>query len=571
MGPFDGFGPSHFLVGTPEFDFDAYKPWIDTHFEPRKFSQIDEKMGDNAKFAIGAFIQALGQNPGIGDELQKLGTQAHVYVATGLGDLTTQYDVMRRYHLAQKRWNRFWCQDKYHSELAAYRKAPLDEKKAIISACQAPPDPQSNSSDSEIPKDGAPDEETREIANEAWFEFWVTRSNGLQQYLEQLQKIEAESLSGDIENGKRNVIRRKMAAKRKLNTRFDCPVEPWNAVDPKLLWNIANIPASQISIIGRITGPALAPVAACSGFGTALKLAMNAINLDQAKAVVIGATDPKPHPLSVGTFYGARVLSHDGRVSKPFTGLRGTHVAGGSCVWIVGDADYLMAQGFTPLGLEILSVALTSDADHIITPSQEGPTTAIHQALAEAHVQPEEVATWDMHATATPGDWMELTNALDVFPDSTRFTARKGSFGHGMSVCGGWELTAQHLGFAKGKLLPINMDETEIHPQIRPYHGCLVGNKPETPKGDVAGKINMGVGGINACVICRRWRLVTTSCFLCALCLFCFAPSSAMRSNKRRSLTRFQQRFGGNPGSFIVNRSAMAKPLCSIWLPTSSV
>jgi 3-oxoacyl-(acyl-carrier-protein) synthase len=292
---------------------------------------------------------------------------------------------------------------------------------------------------------------------------------------------------------------------RKLNAKYGCPTEPWNAVDPNLLWNIPNIPAAQISMLGRITGPAVAPVAACSGFGTALKMAVNAIRLGQAKAVVVGATDPEPHPLSVGAFYGARVLSHDGRVSKPFTGLRGTHIAGGACIWIVGEAEYFMQKGFKPLGLEILSVSLTSDAEHIITPSREGPLTAIQLALNEAGVKPENVETWDMHATATPGDWTELQNTLEVFPGNTKFTARKGTFGHGMSVCGGWELTAQHIGFAKGKLLPIDLEEDEVHDQIWPYHHCLVRDEPVTMEGDIAGKINMGVGGINACVICRKW------------------------------------------------------------------
>ncbi len=496
MEPFNGFGPSHFLVGRPEFDFRVYKPWIDTHFEPRKFSQLNEKMGDNVKFAIGGFIQALNQNPGIGEELGALGTQAHVYVATGLGDFPMQFEIMLRYHRAQKCWNRFWCQDTHHPELAAYRSASRAEKKETITRRKAPEDPDNYSLE----------DEKYDLAREVWYDFWVNHSDGLTQYLKQLKEIEAESITGDIESGKRHIIRRKMAAIRQLNAEYGCPVEPWNAVNPKLLWNIPNIPASQISILGHITGPAFAPVAACSGFGTALKLAVNAIRLDQAKAVVVGATDPKPHPLSVGTFYGAHVLSHDGSISKPFTGLRGTHVAGGACVWIVGDADYLMGRGFKPLGLEILSVALTSDADHIITPSRKGPLAAIHEAMDEAQVKPEQIATWDMHATATPGDWMELQNALNVFPRTTRFTARKGSFGHGMSVCGGWELTAQHLGFAKGKLLPINLDENEIHPQIRPYHCCLVGSDTEAPKGEVAGKINMGVGGINICAICRRWR-----------------------------------------------------------------
>jgi len=234
-------------------------------------------------------------------------------------------------------------------------------------------------------------------------------------------------------------------------------------------------------------------------------MAIDAIRSDQAKICVIGMTDPEPHALSVGTFFGAKVLSHDGRVSKPFTGMRGTHVAGGACIWIVGDADYLLDKGFEPLGLEVLSVGVSSDADHIITPSREGPRIAIRQAVAEAGIDPEDVATWDMHATATPGDWSELQNTLAVLPGSMAITARKGTFGHGMSVCGGWELTAQHLGFSKGELLPVNLAGDEVHDQIRPYYHRLVQDEAQPTEGDVAGKINMGVGGVNACTICRRW------------------------------------------------------------------
>ena len=175
-------------------------------------------------------------------------------------------------------------------------------------------------------------------------------------------------------------------------------------------------------------------------------------------------------------------------------------------MWIVGDADYLIAQGMQPLGLEILGVALSSDADHIITPSADGPKRAIRMALAEAGVEPSDIATWDMHATATPGDWTELQNVLAMFGGSPVLTARKGSFGHGTSVCGGWELTAQHMGFANGTLHPVNLEEQELHPQIAPYHDCLLLREQAALEGEVAGKINMGIGGVNACVICRRWE-----------------------------------------------------------------
>lgn len=495
LDPFQGFGPSNFLVGDPDFDFAVYRKWIDERFEPRKFAQLDSKMGDMVKFGVGAFIQALGQNPGLEAELKSLGPQAHVYVGTGLGDFPLQSEISRGYFLAQRRWNRFWCRPPHHPELESYRAATGAEREALTVDLGVPEDPAALD----------PEDERYDDVLDRWLDFWVRRSVGLERFLEELREIEAEGIGGDVEASKGHVIRRKMAARKRLCDRWGCPTEPWNAVDARLLWNIPNIPAAQISMLGGITGPALAPIAACSGFGSALKLADLAIQSGEAKAVVVGTTDPRPHALSVGAFYQARVVSHDGRVSKPFTGMRGTHISGGACVWIVGDADYLMARGLRPVGLEILGVALSSDADHIITPSSEGPRRAMRRAMAAAGVSPEEVSTWDMHATATPGDWTELQNALAVLPGTTRFTARKGSFGHGMSVCGGWELTAQHLGIVKGKLHPVDLPEDEVHPQIHPYFDSLVVDQPIRVADCVAGKINMGVGGINACIICRGW------------------------------------------------------------------
>ena len=64
----------------------------------------------------------------------------------------------------------------------------------------------------------------------------------------------------------------------------------------------------------------------------------------------------------------------------------------------------------------------------------------------------------------------------------------------------------KHLGFSKGELHPVNLVGEEVHDQIRPYyHRIVQDEKAHLTEGDVAGKINMGVGGINACAICRRW------------------------------------------------------------------
>ena len=82
LEPFRGYGPSNFLVGYPEFNFDAYRPWFDQRFPPAKFGQLKDKMGPIVQYAIGAFIQSLDQNPGIEWYLQSLGTKTHIYVGT---------------------------------------------------------------------------------------------------------------------------------------------------------------------------------------------------------------------------------------------------------------------------------------------------------------------------------------------------------------------------------------------------------------------------------------------------------------------------------------------------------
>jgi len=162
-----------------------------------------------------------------------------------------------------------------------------------------------------------------------------------------------------------------------------------------------------------------------------------------------------------------------------------------------------LSLGFKPLGLEPLSVGISADADHLITPSKEGPQVAMRDALRAAHVAPEEIASWDLHATATPGDFLEVENLQTVLPANVLVTARKGTFGHGMGVGGGWELTAQYLGCARGKLYPTTLTPEEVHQSIHALGQKFVFNQPCAIPKSAVGKLSMGVGGINACVISR--------------------------------------------------------------------
>lgn len=494
MEPFEGFGPSNFLVGIPRFDFNDYRPWIEERFKPARFSQLAKHSGDMVRYAVGAFIQSMSQNPGIDRTLQDLGQEVHIYIGTGVGDLPTIYETSISYYKAQRRWNRFWGGPERCRMKKLYLSASGVERERLRSEFGIPLDP----GDIVL-------EEERENALDAWESFWCARSEALREYLEEAKRIQSEDLRGDVETGKDKVIKHKLTELRKLNAKWGCPTEPWNSVHPNLIWNIHNAAAAQVSMVGQIQGPAWAPVGACSSFGVAIKLAVDAIRWGQAKAVVIGMTDPPPHPLLVGAFYRANVLSADGTPSKPLAGLKGTHVAGGATVWILGDADFLRGKGYRPVGLEIVGVGLSSDAHHIITPTRHGPLISIRKALEDAGISPDRLDAWDLHATATPGDWLEVSTAREVLPEGIPMTARKGSFGHGMSVGGAWELTAQHLGAVDGVLYPTVLSRAELNQSVAALHGNFVFDTAVAFEGCYVGKINMGVGGINACVISRRW------------------------------------------------------------------
>ncbi|HYI12481.1 MAG TPA: beta-ketoacyl synthase N-terminal-like domain-containing protein [Thermoanaerobaculia bacterium] len=486
LSPFTGYGQSNFLVGNPEFDFNSYRIWFDDRFPPAKFAQLKDKMGPMVQYAIGAFIQSLGQNPGIEEYLQSLGVKAHIYVGTGLGDITVTQEQALIYDRALRRWNEFWAKPE--------RCTPLRRHLEGESDAGAPRNP------AEL----EPGTEAWIDAKHAWEGWWAAKSDALTEYLAEARDVHAEPVPPASGSAKLSTIRQKLNRIRALNKKYGCPEEPWAAVSPNLLWNINNIPAAQISMLAKIVGPAWCPVAACASFGIAAKLAMDAIHRGEATAVVIGMTDPPPHEMVISAFYNANVLSADADVSRPLTGLKGTHIAGGACIWIVGDADELMAKGFEPVGMELVGIGTSSDAHHIITPSKGGPQLAMKAALE--HVQAHEVTTWDMHATATPGDATEIENSLELLHPDVIFTARKGTFGHGMSVGGGWELTAQHLGMARGKLFPMPLTEGELHADVKIHSANFVDRGGRELKAGYSGKLSMGVGGINSCVISRPWN-----------------------------------------------------------------
>ena len=92
-----------------------------------------------------------------------------------------------------------------------------------------------------------------------------------------------------------------------------------------------------------------------------------------------------------------------------------------------------------------------------------------------------------------------------ILPASVLVTARKGTFGHGMSAGSGWELTAQYLGYQQGRLFPTPLSEADLNHTIQGIHDCFVFDSARDFPDKPGGKLSMGIGGINACIISRPW------------------------------------------------------------------
>jgi 3-oxoacyl-(acyl-carrier-protein) synthase len=481
-------GGGLFASGDPEFSIADYEAWIAARHGDAYVARMRSKMGENVLFAVGATIQAITCNPKLEGLVREADGACQIFIGSGVSDLPEIYHAGSSLDRATRVWNHFWAQP---ARCAARRR--FEQEKTPPPGAAPPADP------SPLPVDS----EERRDALGVWDAYWASHSQDLRAFLQRFAEV--ERLDADDEEDEKAhlaAIRKRVRAHRALLDEVGCPAPPWTAVSANLIWNIQNSPAAQITMLLGTHGAAWAPVGACSTFGVALKCGRDAILRGEARIAIVGTTDPRPDGALMGAFHGARVMPGMGEVNAPFTSLRGTHVSGGSCIWILGDAAWCEAQGLQPVGGYVDAVALSSDAEHIITPSKSGPRRAIAAAYREAGVTPDDVAVFDLHATGTPGDLNELTLIDDFIGERTRVTARKGQLGHGMANSGGWELTAVALGVMNGAALPTGIPREKLHPRVR-RPDAIVGLEPAPLATDVGVKLMLGIGGLTACVVVR--------------------------------------------------------------------
>ncbi|HRE01897.1 MAG TPA: beta-ketoacyl-[acyl-carrier-protein] synthase family protein [Ilumatobacteraceae bacterium] len=286
---------------------------------------------------------------------------------------------------------------------------------------------------------------------------------------------------------------------------------------------MGNASGAAISMRYGLQGPLETICTACAAATHAIGYAARLIAWGRCDAMVTGGSEAAATPTSIGGFNNMTALSTSG-ASKPFDVTRDGFVMGeGAATFILEEWSVAEARGATILG-EVLGAASTADAHHITAPSPGG-VGAIHcieLALADAGLQPGDIAHINAHGTSTPlndaaeaqviacasapvgglladfAGWRVALMALAVFGAGTPpVTSTKGVTGHALGAAGALEAAAVLLAM-QHRLIPPTAGTTELSPDM---HIDLVmgAPRPWTPGPSISN--NFGFGGHNGSVI----------------------------------------------------------------------
>ncbi len=190
-------------------------------------------------------------------------------------------------------------------------------------------------------------------------------------------------------------------------------------VIPKIISNMA---PGWLGMQFNLQGPSLVTTSACASGTDAIGLAFRTVRDGYAHYMLAGGSEACVMPLTVAGFGNMRALSvWDGdpaQASRPFDKDRsGFVLAEGGAMLMLERFETAQARGATIIA-EIVGYGATTDAYHLTAmhPEGRGAIDAIHNALADAGVAPDEIDYINAHGTSTPmGDVQETMVIKKVF------------------------------------------------------------------------------------------------------------------------------------------------------------
>ena len=270
---------------------------------------------------------------------------------------------------------------------------------------------------------------------------------------------------------------------------------------------IVNLAAGHISIRFGCKGPSSAPATACATGAHAIGDAYKLIVRDDADVMFAGGTEAVITALAVGGFSAMRALStrndEPQRASRPWDAGRDGFVMGeGAGVLILEEREQAIARGAN-IYCEITGYAMSSDAFHITSPSEDGDGMArvMARALKDAGLKPADIDYINAHGTSTPvGDKTETIAIKRVFGEeayNVPVSSTKSMTGHLLGAAGGLESAIAALVVRHG-ILPPTINYEQPDPE------CDLDYVPNTARKKEVTHVlsnSFGFGGTNATLI----------------------------------------------------------------------
>jgi 3-oxoacyl-[acyl-carrier-protein] synthase II len=247
----------------------------------------------------------------------------------------------------------------------------------------------------------------------------------------------------------------------------------WSRISPYAIpMLMPNGSAGWLSIEFGARAGAHATVSACASGAEAIGYAMEMIRSGRADIVLAGGTEAAILPLNLAAFAAMRALStrndEPERASRPFDRGRDGFVLGeGAGIVVLESAEHAARRG-ARLYAVAAGVGYSADAHHIAQPDPDasGVVLALRRTLADAGLDPEQIAHVNAHATSTPaGDVVEcqaIAEALGPASAGVVVSATKSMTGHLLGGAGAIESVAAILALRERVAPPtINLEDPD--------------------------------------------------------------------------------------------------------------
>jgi len=221
---------------------------------------------------------------------------------------------------------------------------------------------------------------------------------------------------------------------------------------------LVNMLGGFVSIEHGTKGPNLSSVTACAAGTHAVSEAAKTIMCNGAEKMLVVSAESAITGVGIGGFAAMKALSTRNddpkTASRPFDADRDGFVMGeGAAALVLEEYESAVARGANIYG-ELIGFGESGDANHITTPSLDGPARAMKAAYKMAGSP--KIDYVNAHGTSTPiNDKNETAAVKELLGDATPpMSSIKGQIGHCLGAAGGIEAVTCLMAMRDGIIPP---------------------------------------------------------------------------------------------------------------------